>query len=106
LYRFRFFKFILCMYTSIKSLMGGPETRRTCTHRYVSGAQAPIKLLKKLKRKLTKKLLNKSVAFCHSLLLELRVLYMSGFLYANWFISFSIYNEVHMSYCSGYISLI
>jgi hypothetical protein len=50
-----FFKFILCMYTSIKRLMGGPETRRTCTHRYVSGAQAPIKLLKKLKRKLTKK---------------------------------------------------
>ena len=43
------------MYTSIKRLMGGPETRRTCTHRYVSGAQAPIKLLKKLKRKLTKK---------------------------------------------------
>jgi len=26
-----FFKFILCMYTSIKSLMGGPEMRHTCT---------------------------------------------------------------------------
>lgn len=50
-----FFKFILCMYTSIKSLMGGPETRRTCTHRYVSGAQAPIKLLKKIKKRIKKK---------------------------------------------------
>lgn len=40
-----FFKFIFCMYTSIKSLMGGPETRHTCIHRYVSGAQAPVKLL-------------------------------------------------------------
>jgi hypothetical protein len=50
-----FFKFILCMYTSIKSLMGGPETRHTCTHRYVSGVQAPI-LYRFRKQTIAKKL--------------------------------------------------